>query len=96
MQCLAISGMLRKSLSTTSPIESAFNIVRDRTGNVKRWKNGKMVQRWVAAGLLEAESRFRRIKGYRDMVLLKNEIRRLTIVKNDMYTESDEIRSNTA
>jgi hypothetical protein len=48
---------------------------------VKRWKNGKMVQRWVAAGLLEAESRFRRIKGYRDMVLLKNEIRRLTTKK---------------
>jgi hypothetical protein len=45
---------------------------------------------------LEAESRFRRIKGYRDMVLLKNEIRRLTIVKNDLYTERGDIRSNTA
>ncbi|MDY6827467.1 MAG: hypothetical protein SVV67_09925 [Bacillota bacterium] len=84
MQRLAISGILKKSLPATNPIESAFNIVRDRTGNVKRWKNGKVVQGWVAAGLLEAESRFHRIKGYRDMVLLKNEIRRLTTVKNDL------------
>ena len=73
IQQLAISEALKKSLLTTNPIESAFNIVRERTGNVKNWKSGKMVQRWVAAGLLEAETRFRRIKGYRDMVLLKND-----------------------
>jgi len=71
VQHLAISGLLSKNLSTTNPIESAFNIVCNQTGNLKHWQKNKMVQRWVAAGLLEAESRFRRIKGYWDIVLLK-------------------------
>lgn len=79
VQRLRISGLLRKSLSTTNAIESAFDIVRDRTRNVKNWKNGKMVQRWAAAGLLEAETRFRRIKGHKDMAMLRTEIRRLTV-----------------
>ena len=93
---MAISGLLQKSLSTTNPIESAINVVRDRTGNVKNWRNGKMVQRWVAAGLLDAETRFRRIKGYRDMVLLKNEIKRLTIEQSNGHTEKGGISSKTA
>ena len=96
VQQLAISETLKKSLFTTDPIESAFNIVRERTGNVKNWKSGKMVQRWVAAGLLETETRFRRIKGYRDMVLLKNEIRRLTIEKCDGHSDKGGVNSKTA
>jgi len=56
----------------------------------------KMVQRWVAAGLLDAESRFRRIKGYRDMVLLKNEIRRLILEQRDLHTNKGGIGSKTA
>jgi len=96
VQKMAISGLLQKSLSTTNPIESAINVVRDRTGNVKNWRNGKMVQRWVAAGLLDAETRFRRIKGYRDMVLLKNEIKRLTIEQSNGHTEKGGISSKTA
>ena len=96
MQRLAISGLLKKSLITTNPIESALNIVRDRTCNVKNWKNGKMVQRWIDASFLEAETRFRRIKGYRDMALLRSEIRRLTVNKNDNQAERGEIRSKTA
>lgn len=96
VQRLAISGLLKKSLITTNPIESALNIVRDRTCNVKNWKSGKMVQRWIAASFLEAETRFRRIKGYRDMALLRSEIRRLTVNKNDNQAERGEIRSKTA
>ena len=96
VQHLARSETLKKSLFTTNPIESAFNVVRERTGNVKNWKSGKMVQRWVAAGLLEAETRFRRIKGYRDMVLLKNEIRRLTIEKCDGHSDKGGSGSKTA
>lgn len=85
---LNISGLLRKSLSTTNAIESAFDIVRARTKNVKNWKNGKMVQRWAAAGLLEAETRFRRIKGYKDLAIARAEIRRLTVER--AVAETDE------
>jgi hypothetical protein len=30
--------------------------------NVKRWKDGQMVCRWTAAGVLAAERSFRRVK----------------------------------
>src|SRR5437667_3640389 len=56
---LGLSGSLLDTFKSTNPIESMISIARDVTGNVKRWKNGKMVARWMAAGLLDAEKRFR-------------------------------------
>ena len=41
--------------------------VRRVTRNVKRWRGGDMIKRWVALGVFSAEKRFRRIKGHRDM-----------------------------
>jgi hypothetical protein len=34
---------------------------------VKRWQPGDMRLRWAAAGMLAAESQFRRVKGYRQL-----------------------------
>jgi putative transposase len=34
---------------------------------VKRWRDGKMTKRWCAAGMLDAERRFRRLRGYRQV-----------------------------
>jgi putative transposase len=73
---LGLSGRLLDTFKSTNPIESMISIARDVTGNVKRWKNGKMVVRWMAAGLLDAEKRFRRVKGYRDMPMLRVALRR--------------------
>jgi transposase-like protein len=73
---LGLSGSLLDTFKSTNPIESMISIARDVTGNVKRWKNGKMVVRWMAAGLLDAEKRFRRVKGYRDMPTLRVALRR--------------------
>jgi hypothetical protein len=39
--------------------------------NVKRWRGGSMVVRWAATALMEAETKFRRIRGYRDMPQLE-------------------------
>lgn len=73
---LGLSGSLLDTFKSTNPIESMISIARDVTGNVKRWKNGKMALRWTAAGLLDAEKRFRRVKGYRDMPILRVALRR--------------------
>jgi len=35
--------------------------------DVKRWQGGDHIARWTAAGLLEAEKKFRRVKGYREL-----------------------------
>ena len=47
-----------------------IEIVRRTSRNVKRWQNGDMCLRWTAAGMLEAETQFRRIIGYRDLAQL--------------------------
>jgi hypothetical protein len=38
---------------------------------VSRWKDGKMVQRWVASSFLATEKSFRRVMGYKDLWALK-------------------------
>jgi putative transposase len=64
---LGVSGLLRKTLSTTNPIESCFSVTRTVTGRVKKWNGGDMVQRWAVAALLRAEKKFKRVKGYREI-----------------------------
>jgi putative transposase len=70
VQLLQIPKELRRSLRSTNLIESSNNGVRDRSRNVKRWRDGLHVERWTAAGLLETEKNFRRIKGYKHMPVL--------------------------
>lgn len=64
---LNIKPELAVHLVTTNPIESSFSCVRRLTGRVKRWRGGMMKHRWCATGLLDAEKRFRRIKGFLSM-----------------------------
>ena len=64
---LGVTGLLRKTLSTTNPIESCFSVTRTITGRVKRWRVGDMLQRWAVAALLRAEKKFKRVKGYREI-----------------------------
>lgn len=64
---LGLQGALQKTMRSTNPIESLNGSVQRYTRNVKRWRGGSMIQRWVAAALLDAQGRFRRVRGYRDM-----------------------------
>jgi hypothetical protein len=40
-----------------------IEICRDHAANVKRWQDGQMVLRWIAAGMGEARKQFRRGNG---------------------------------
>lgn len=64
---LGVSPLLRRSLSSTNLIESCLSTVRHVARNVKRWRAGGHIARWTAAGLLEAEKKFRKVKGYREL-----------------------------
>jgi len=68
---LGLSPSLLRTFKSTNPIESMISVARTVTGNVKRWRNGEMILRWTAAGVLEAEKQFRRVNGYRDLQLLR-------------------------
>ena len=64
---LGLTGPLQRTLRTTNIIENLNAGVERYTRNVKRWRGGQMIQRWVASALLEAQQRFRRVRGYREM-----------------------------
>src|SRR6516162_5732888 len=64
---LGLKGPLRRTLCSTNPIESALSVTQRVTSRVTRWRDGDMRLRWCVAGLLRAESKFRRAKGYRGM-----------------------------
>ena len=61
---LKVPALLRQSLHSTNPIESMFSMVRSCERNIKRYRNSKMRQRWLAAVLLHCEQQFRRVKGH--------------------------------
>jgi putative transposase len=68
---LGLSSSMLRTFKSTNAIESMISVARTVTGNVKRWRNGEMVLRWTAAGVLEAEKQFRRVNGYGDLQLLR-------------------------
>ena len=72
---LKLSPRLRRSLATTNAAESLISRTRIVKRNVKRWRGGQMMLRWMAAGILEAVKGFRRLKGYADMPTLVSALR---------------------
>jgi hypothetical protein len=56
------------------PIESCFSIVEKVARNVKRWRAGDHALRWTATGLLEAEKKFHKVKGYRQLESLQRKL----------------------
>jgi transposase-like protein len=68
---LGVTGALWSTLRSTNAIESMIEICRDHSSNVKRWRDGQMALRWCAAGMTEAASQFRRVKGYRQLPALR-------------------------
>ena len=67
LQRLGLGGLLYKKLRTTNAIENLNSGIVTYSRNVKRWQGGSMVVRWVSAAIVEAEKKFRRVKGWRDI-----------------------------
>ena len=67
---LRITGKLKRTLQSTNPCESMIGTIRAIQRNVKNWSSGEMCLRWTAAGMLEAETRFRKVEGYRGLAQL--------------------------
>jgi len=68
-------GALFRSLCSTNPIENLNGSVARYTRNVKRWRGGSMVLRWVGAAIQRATLRFRRVRGYRELDTLSSALR---------------------
>jgi transposase-like protein len=85
LQGLGIGGALYKKLRTTNAIENLNSGIATYSRNVKRWQGGKMVIRWVSTAIVEAEKKFRRVQGWRDIEKL---IRALEAVEQKQRAET--------
>jgi putative transposase len=77
LQRLGVTGGLYRTLRSTNPIENLNGSVMLYARNVRRWKDGTMILRWVGSALHEAQRQFRRLKGFRDMKRLVAALDRL-------------------
>lgn len=64
---LGVDDALYRTFRTTNPIENLNGSIAHYTRNVKRWRDGLMLLRWVASSLHEAGRGFRAVRGFRDM-----------------------------
>ena len=53
--------------SMAARLRPYISTVRVIHRNVKHWTSGDMCLRWTAAGMREAETRFRKVEGYRGL-----------------------------
>lgn len=82
---LQVPEELRKVLRTTNGIENLFSTTRHREKNLKNYNpnyNGKpakkdLSQRWLATVLLNAETGFRKVKGFEDIEIVIRNIKKL-------------------
>ena len=58
-----MTGALYRTLRWTNAIENLNGLVGDFVRNVRRWRDGRMLVRWIATGLQDAQPRFRRLRG---------------------------------
>ena len=72
---LELPARLRRLFATTNCIENLIGTVRHLTRNVKRWRDGAMIRRWVGLALGRAATRFRRIKGHGELATLATALR---------------------
>jgi putative transposase len=78
---LKLSALHKKLLGSTNMIESCLSMVNDRCRNVKHWRNVNMAARWAASVLIEAQKRFYRMKGHRDLPMLVEALNRKFDIK---------------
>jgi len=72
---LGVFALLGKSLKTTNCLESINSLVEKRCGKVNCWKNSSQKQRWLASALLDIEPRLNRVKGYKHLPILREQLK---------------------
>jgi len=68
---LGVFAKIGRSFKTTNCIESLNSMAEGLCSKVRRWKNSKQKQRWLAAALRDIEPRLRRVHGHKHLPLLR-------------------------
>jgi putative transposase len=68
---LRLPRALERTLCTTNAVENLIGSVRGLGRRVKRWRDGRMIVRWTVAAVVDAATRFRRVRGATEGGMLK-------------------------
>ncbi len=79
LQRPGVTGALYRTLRSTNAIENLNGLVRDFVRHVRRWRDGRMLVRWIAAGPQEVGRSFRRLRGHCDLAALTRALDRTTM-----------------
>jgi len=74
---LEVSPLLYKTVYSTNPIESLNSAFERFSHRVKKWQNGDMKKRWLAAAIIQAEERMHRVRGMLGISTLVKNMERL-------------------
>jgi len=75
----------RKSFSTTNCIENLNSQMEKYLMKVKHWKTSSQKYRWIGSGLLDVETRMRRVDNYTKLSIMRNKI------KQELRIETKEV-----
>jgi transposase-like protein len=67
---------LERTLSTTNAIENLVGATRRLSRRVKRWRDARMMIRWIATAGIEAEKHFHRVRDHKGLKILAAALRR--------------------
>ncbi len=73
---LGVPPTLARTVRSTNAIESMIGVSRQRSVNVKRWRDGEMAMRWCVAGMVDAGKQFRRVNGHLHLASLRAALER--------------------
>jgi transposase-like protein len=73
---LQVPEKLARSLCSTNMIESPNSALQRAIGRVTRWRDTRMILRWVGSALLKAEGSWRRLDGSKQLWILDLNLRR--------------------
>ena len=79
LQALCITGAPYRMLRSPNAIENLNALVGYFVRNIRRWRDGRMLVRWIAAGLHQARGSFRRVRGHADIPALIPALDRRTL-----------------
>jgi len=72
---LGLAVELGRTLTTTNSIENVNSKLARYLRKIKNWKSPDMLARWIAMGLIEVESRLRKIHNYKKLYLLRDALK---------------------
>ena len=96
LQRFGIDGVLYTKLRSTNAIENFNSGIATYSKHVKRWRDGTMVVRWVSAAIVEAEKKFRRVHGWRDIKKLVTALSALETRRRQPPSSSPRIKLQAA